>query len=440
MSRAAGRSDRIPLHTWALLAALVGSMFSGFWGLLGVPLPLDRVAFAGAVLLLVLDPHRPRLRFQYVYVVMFAVVAWTAASALTHGTLFQAGPAFALLDRIIVPLGMFALGALVFTTTRRRELLLIVFSAVGVYLGLTAVFEIIGPSSLVRPGYIMDESVGILFGRARGPFAGAEANGMTQAMCLFMAALLWSRTRGRTGLRVLAGAAIVCTTLGVALALTRSVWLAVVVAVLGVGLLVPAARRRLPAVVLGTIGFVVVLFAAVPGLGDAFSERLTMQSSIYDRQNTNAAGLRVVAERPLDGVGWQRFVRVVDDWVRQDPNYPLSNVAIEVHNVFLSRAVETGILGAVLWILAVLLGPVAVAARLPRRVPGSEYQGFALLLIALLVVWFVPSMTSPNPYPLPNDLMWLVAGIAGRPELVENSELDDEPDLSRAADSRTLSA
>lgn len=410
----------VPLYAWCLVGTLVFSMFSGYSQLLGLPVPPDRILFAVAVILLALDPRRPALRFQYVYPVMAAIVAWTAWSALTHGVLLQAAPLFALLDRIIVPFAMFVLGALVFTTALRRRILLATLCVLGGYLGLTAVLEIFGPHALVWPHYIVDENIGPPLGRARGPFAAAEANGMTLAMCLFAGAHVWARSAARPMMRLLAAASIALSLAGVVLCLTRSVWLGVILAVLTLGILVKPLRPRLGLLVVVCLGVGVLTLLLVPGLATSLEQRLTMASSIYDRQNTNSAGVRIALLHPLFGVGWQQFVHVVGDYVRQNPDYPLSNVSIEIHNVILSRAAETGLPGAGLLLLALLLGPVAIAWRVRTRPSRTWPHDVGLLFVAVLIVWFVPTMTSPNPYPLPNNLMWLIAGIAGQPELLQS--------------------
>lgn len=397
----------VPLYTWCFLGSLVFNLFSGYSDLLGFPIGPDRVLFAAAVGLLVLDRDRPRMLWHRVYAVMIALVLWTSWSALTVGTLQSKDGIFALLDRIVVPFLMFALGPLVFRTYRQRDLLLRTMTIVAIYLGLTSIFEILGPSSLVWPSYIMNPDLGILFGRARGPFLNSEANGMVMGISMFMAMTLWSRVRGLW--RVLATVSIVLCVVGLGLCLTRSTWIATIVAGLVVGWLVPTIRRRLPVIVGGTIVGFVLFLLAVPAAAAALDERLNMVSSVYDRQNTNAAGLRIVAAHPIFGVGWHRFIDVGTDWVRQADTYPVTNVTIEIHNVFLSRAAETGIPGSALWILAVLLGPVLAVRRLPRA--GDE-RTWTLILVAALCYWFIPSMTSPNSYPLPNNLMWLIAGFS----------------------------
>ncbi len=39
--------------------------------------------------------------------------------------------------------------------------------------------------------------------------------------------------------------------------------------------------------------------------------------------------------------------------------------------------------------------------------------------LAAFFLWFLPSLSSPNPYPTPNFLVWLIWGVAARGILVE---------------------
>lgn len=414
-SREADDANGVPAYVWLFLGSLVFNMFSGYSNYLGFPIGPDRILFAGAVGLLLLDPRVERLRFKPVYVIMAVLVVWTACSALSHGVLLETAKAYALLDRIIVPFLMFCLGPLIFTTSRRRVMLLKTLCLIGIYLGLTAIFEIIGPNSLVWPSYIMDPNIGILFGRARGPFASAEPNGMTMGLALFASSILYTKLRG--GWRRVALVGIVLSALGTILCLTRSVWLATVVALVVIGYILPEIRRRLPALIASFVGVVAFILLAVPPIANPLIERFTMESSLYDRQNTNAAGLRIIAESPIFGIGWGRYLDVGANWIRQADTYPVTNINIEIHNTFLSRAAETGLPGALMWILCVALGP-ALFLVVNRPARSSERFVWWLMLIAATCYWFFPSMSSPNPYPLPNNLFWLIGGIVGRQFMV----------------------
>ncbi len=146
---------------------------------------------AGIVAALVREARseQPRLRTRGVHLLLVAILAWTAYSALFAGTLTVKDPFFALLDYLgIVPFALFWVAPAAFPGPRERRILLTTLVGVGLYLGATAFFETIGPSALVFPRYIMDPSVGIHWGRARGPFV--EAAGK-RALAV--------RVRGRRG-------------------------------------------------------------------------------------------------------------------------------------------------------------------------------------------------------------------------------------------------
>ncbi|KQQ42952.1 hypothetical protein ASF50_02755 [Nocardioides sp. Leaf307] len=392
---------------------MIANLFAGNAYLLGLPLGLDRPLFLLAALLVVLDPSIERLRPRAVFAVMGACVAWSLWSWISTGGVRETVKAFALADRVVVPFLMFALGALIFSTPARRTLLLKVLVVLGVYLGITAIGEISGTTALVWPHWILDPGLGIQFGRARGPFLYSEPMGMTGGLCLFAAGLLAFQSGGWWR-----RAAVVCVVLSlvtVVLSLTRTAWIGTLAAVVVVGLAVPRMRRWLPAVLAGLAALLVLLLLAAPSLTALLTERLTTERSVYDRALTNAAAGRIIETYPLEGVGWGRFVAVSPEFVRQADTYPLTNTGIEVHNVFLARAAETGLIGAALWGLAMLLGPIR-SVMTPAST--AEMQGWRVLALAGIVIWLFPTMLSPNNYPLPNNLVWLIGGIAGRALLV----------------------
>ncbi|WP_409485170.1 O-antigen ligase family protein [Arsenicicoccus dermatophilus] len=436
-------TERIPAFVWVTLAYLATNMFSGVWGELGVPAPLDRGLLLLALLLVALDPFRERLRWRPVYGWMIATVLWTTWSALTADTLTTPEGLYGLLDRVVVPFVMFPVGALVFATPRRRDLILKLLVLIGLYLGTNAVFTILGPHSLVYPRYIMTfvETNPLVAGdnRAVGPFLTAEANGFTLNLCVYAAGFAVHRFRGWW--RRLALLAIPVCLAGVMLTLTRSAWLACVLGLVSVCLFVPRLRRWL---IPSAIGAAVLLGAAVlaiPALNELVTSRATTSRSLYDRANTYEAGWRALEQHPLWGVGWSTFIDHGVEWVRQSPDYPVTTVTIEIHNVFMSRAVETGFIGGALWIVCCAAGPFARLLRGPdRRTP--ELFGWWLFALMSFFAWIVPSMTSPNPFPLPNILTWLIGGIVARAALVrprgapnrddQDDAHPDEPHLERS--------
>ena len=169
-----------------VVVGLFLQLFSGNWSLMNMPLPLDRVVLAVALIVLVLKGARwvsaRRLVLRPLHVAMLCAATWAVASAIIAGTLIGHLGFYSLLDRFgIVPFAMFTLAPLIFGTTKQRNNLLIGLVAIGLYLGATGVFEGLHVWRLVFPSYIANPNLGIQFGRARGPFL--ESTGTAFASC-----------------------------------------------------------------------------------------------------------------------------------------------------------------------------------------------------------------------------------------------------------------
>jgi len=404
-----------PLYVWLFLAALVFTMFSGHTGLMGLPLSPDRPLFAFAVLLLILDPDRDRLRWRWFYAIAALTILWTALSWTSTGSLTDGLKAFALLDRIIGPLAMFPLGALIFSTEHRKELLLRTSALMAIYLGFTGLFEYLRIGALVFPGYIMENLNPSTDIRAGGPYLFPEPLGLVCALAIFLSGLL-VRTSSSRAWRIVGMLGIFFGFVGSVVGMVRSVWLALIVAGLVVGLIVPRIRRRLPLLLIAAAIVVAIIVFVFPDFRDILINRITTERSVYDRQNTNVAALRVIQEYPLFGIGWGEFVHQNVDWVRQADTYPVTTITIEIHNVFLSRAAETGIPGLLLWLLCFVTGPMLGMLAKPLTASARYWK---LAGLAAFFLWFMPSLSSPNPYPTPNFLVWLIWGVAARGILVE---------------------
>ena len=398
----------VPAYLLLFLAALVANMFSGHTSSLGLPVGPDRLLLAAALVLLFLDPVAWRattVRWGLVHGVMAALVLLAAWSASAHDTLTTRLGLFALLDRLFVPFLLFTVAPVVFCTRERRNLLLWVLLAMGAYLGLTAIFEYVGPGRLVYPSYIADPDVGIHFGRARGPFVEAVADGVVLSFCGFAAAGCLLAWRGPA--KVFAAAVAAVTSLGVLLTLTRSVWLGAVVGAVLVLVITPETRRKVPAALAAGAVAVLAALALIPGLNTAAADRTKSERPVQDRKNTNAAAVRIVQAKPLTGVGWERFIDVSSEWVRQADDYPITSTGLEVHNVVLARGAELGLPGAGLWVGAVLLGP--VAAGFLR--PAGEGRALRVALLGGGCCWLSASLLSPLGTSLPNLLLWTLAGV-----------------------------
>src|ERR1700733_11567473 len=177
---------------WILTAGMLLSVFSGNWGHIGIPLPLDRLTIFGGIAATVLrswlSEDTPRLELRRVHWLMALLILYAVGSAAWSNTLTSHGPLFALLDRLgVVPFLLFLVAPAAFPTERDRRMLMGALTLLGAYLGLITLFEAIGAKDLVVPHYITNPNLGIHIGRGRGPFLEAGANGMALFACLVAA-------------------------------------------------------------------------------------------------------------------------------------------------------------------------------------------------------------------------------------------------------------
>jgi putative inorganic carbon (hco3(-)) transporter len=403
---------------WTFSAVIVLSVFSGQWSHLGLPIGADRLALAVALAVgasrawrgalapaAALAGHVRATRWLLVLVAAYAIV-----SAAWVGTLAQHDGLYGLLDKLgIVPFAFFAVAPVAFATERQRAVLLAALVTLGAYLGLTALAEGLGLDGLVFPRYIVDPTVGIHADRARGPFVEAVANGLALFACGVAAALALARWRDRAA-RLAACAVLVLCAVGIELTLTRAVWIAGIVAPAVAMLCSPALRRwMLPATAVA--GLVVWgALAFVPGLQGKADTRAQDERSVWDRLNTDDAAVSMVAQRPLQGFGWNSFVTRGPAYLRQGGDYPLTGAGLVVHNVFLSNAAELGLVGLVAWLAAFLLG-VGVTAL--RRAPPA-LEPWRIGLVALAVNYVVVACFGPLGYAFPTLLLWTWAGIVAQ--------------------------
>jgi O-antigen ligase len=145
----------------------------------------------------------------------------------------------------------------------------------------------------------------------------------------------------------------------------------------------------------------------VPGLSEKVTTRANDERTIWDRRNLNQAALNMLEARPLLGFGWFGFPDSSVDYLQQSHDYPLTiSKATAVHNVFLTYAVELGLVGFLLWLGAMAIGVgQALASRGP---PDTEQWRIGLLAVAVcfaVVTNFVP------PSVFPNLALWLWAGV-----------------------------
>jgi O-antigen ligase len=400
---------------WLFTAALLASTFSSNWDAFHLPAGVapDRlILLAGMAAVLFRSAgaaRRPALQGRPLYLLFALTLLYAIGSAVAAGTLSDADTRFTLVDRFGVPFVVFILSPLVFRTEAQRRIFLGSLVVFGAYLGLTTLFQTIGPRALVIPSFILDPHVGasLQVERGRGPFLQAAVNGMGLYVCGVCAAIAiatWKRRLARLG----SGAVMVLCTLGLLFTLTRSVWVASIVAT-SVTLVATAGLRRflIPAAA-GAAVLILGALALAPGFDARFEQRSSAQRSVWERRNLNAAGLEMVSQRPLVGFGLGTFNERNAEYFPLLDEYPqVADQQLGIHNAFLSLATELGLIGLALYVLS-FCGATG-AALLSRGPPALRHWRTGLL--AIVIFWVIVSNFSPFTQVFPTLITWLWAGI-----------------------------
>jgi putative inorganic carbon (HCO3(-)) transporter len=393
-------------------AGIAAAVFSGQWGHLGLPIPVDRVLIYFGLLLLLLGAERSqlpvRLRFRSQHVLMIVLSVYALLSSLIAGTLLSAAEGhYALMDRLsITGFVLFTAAPLVFHDRRTRNIFLVVMVATGAYLGLTSLLEGLGAKDLAWPSYISDPNVGIHIERARGPMVESAGFGLALFECAVAGVVAFRLWHTRSAKVVAVLVTITCLA-GTLFTLTRAVWIGVILGLAAASVVSREWRRRLIPVA-GLLAVVLLVVVSMsPTIQASLEDRSTNERAIWDRINLADAGLRAVEENPVFGVGWRNFVQEGDEYFRLLPNIPQTGTGIDIHNAVLSTAAELGIVGAALW-LAVVFSTIGAAVF--WRAP-PELEDWRVGMVAMGTQWAVVAMFTPFSYTFSFLFVYAWAGI-----------------------------
>ena len=189
------------------------------------------------------------------------------------------------------------------------------FALLGFYLTLTAFFERYGVSPLIWPKYIADPSIGIHYGRARGPLLNSVFLGMNLVFCSMMTLILQAIS-SRSFSRFALSLGILLSMCAVYLTNTRGAWIGLGTA-FGIVLLFQIRMRRMVVSALGIacLGF---LFGGASqfsaGGNTLFSKR---QNTVVDREVNYKVAYEMGLDNPMLGIGWAQMGRQFDKYYQK---------------------------------------------------------------------------------------------------------------------------
>lgn len=386
-----------------------------------IQVSLDRLLWFGMFALAVIGwrlgyVHLPTLhRLDFLVI---GIVGWTLISAISHSHETTGTPPTARwLFYILMPAGMYAIARIIDIRSCDVRWMLSGSIALGVYLAVTAIFEITGLHWLVFPAFIADSETWQFYGRGRGPLMNPSGNGILMSISL-VAASIGVVYSGRRGKLIYIALTLVLL-IGVYATLTRSAWLGGIAAIGLVAFVHSHRWQRM--LVLATV--VLIGGASVAGLKDQLI-RMKRDKNLTAEDAEKSMKLRpllaIVAwemfkDRPISGHGYGHYFAHNDSY-HSDRSYelPLEQARTYAqHNVFLSILVDTGLVGFSMFIawLMMLCGVGWQLARQTQQKPEARWIG--LLILGTMLAYFCNGMFQDVMIiPMVHMFLFFIAGVA----------------------------
>ena len=352
-------------------------------------------AFAGVVLSTLLWSRARTGRLSALNGLEIAIalyVAWNILSAVAPHTYAAGAPLDAssfsvprfILIGVVMPLAMFLVGRRIYTDGRALRVLIWVLVAAGAYSALVSIVQVHGPTWLAWPPEIVLSQDWP--DRASGVFNQPVVNGLVLIVGFLLATLVASHRSERHAARMLASAVAIVSVYGIYLTLTRAVWLAFVLVLIGGALFARGHRRWYVATLTLVILAIAVQWNAFVS-SDRAAGGVGSESEIQDRLNILATSLWAVGEKPVFGWGIGRFAAVNTYHHQQwSPATPWDRgYGISSHLDLLGIMAELGVVGLSLWVTVLVL-IARLLVRTYRTVPATGLTEKPLVLTAMLAL------------------------------------------------------
>lgn len=276
------------------------------------------------------------------------------------------------LNGFVFPFSIFVFSKNLIDSDKKIKKVFIFFLILGLYLTLTGICEHYPKlSSCVFPRYIMDPSVGIHWGRARGPFIQAAVNGTVLGIIFLIGVYLCIAAR-RPGYRNIFGIITALSLVTIYFAYTRACWLGSIISIVILAGFYPKFRKIFAV----SLFIVIAIFAvmkndALKNTDEAAAERFSRMGPIYSRLHIYNASWRMLADKPIFGFGFDTFQYFSPPYFTAIKGVPYFEEGLVSHDTLLGILVELGLAG---WgaLMVVYFYIFQYSIKLYRHRPGDE--------------------------------------------------------------------
>ncbi len=401
----------MPLLVWGIISVVRGSIFlsvalflvatcvfpAEFFAidLGGLTWTLDRLCLLCIAAQLAIRWWRGELVYERVLSVDIALVLfslWLIARTITQplGAMVPGQPPtlMHLVNGYLIPFFLYVVLRTANLEPRQLKFPLAILIGLGCYLGITAVFEVAKLWGLVFPRFISDPTIGIHFGRARGPMLQSVRLGVVLLACLvpLLVTTIWLNPNRRFNWAT-AGLLAPLMTVALLVTYTRSVWMGLgfaIVTLVWLGLQGLPRRAAIVGMLFAGLAIGIIKGPDLVAFKREYSAAETREST-YMRAAFAYVSVQMFKDRPVAGFGFNQF---------QVYNLPyLSDRSTDIrvesirgyvhHNSFLSLLVDLGLIGFALYTFVGLTSAIQAYVLWHTQTTPKWARGLALIAFCI---------------------------------------------------------
>ena len=404
------------LIVWIL--SLLFVMFTKIPPAIDMPnLSLDRVLYLFLVTFYLLHIARGQIRMSHrtietlmlilCGIAIFSIIR-TKGFSLSRDTF----DAYSLLFNIyVVPFSIFIIARDFIYKERQIRKLFVFLSLILLYLSVTSIFEYYKLNALVFPKDIMNPSMGIHFGRSRGPFLQAAINGTVLGM--LSVTNLYMAINTRLPKKIFFIIVAILSPAAIFFTFTRAAWLFFMLSFVFMLFFNRRSKRYIIGLlILGSILTVPLNFKIVNT--EKVLSRTNAIGPIYARVNLYHTYIAMFRDRPFFGFGFNNFNEYSHEYfsrLKRDDPYDIT--IPNIHDTFAGTIVELGALGFLIFISILVLifkRSLLLFRRLKKE--GFLSKEIVILFLAIAIVYLLNAFFIDMKYhQFQNVIFYLTAGI-----------------------------
>jgi O-antigen ligase len=358
---------------------------------------------------------------------------------ISSGTFYQQGKGLTLnyyLNAYGFPFSIFFLAKNVVENEDEIKKIFIFFAMIGLYLGLTGIFEHFDIKQLVYPSDIMNPFKGVSWGRARGPFMNSAVNGTAIGMIIFILIYLLLHEK-LVWRKIFFFSTLLCMLATLLFTLTRGCWIAFLVAAITSSIFISQVRKVFVPGLIVVISIIIFILATSDisfrsnytetelqwdeevSLKEKLFYRFQKVETIVGRLDLYKISFKMFLKKPLLGYGYGVFVEAKKKFISQS-NENISDDKFITHitrghDTLVGILVDLGLVGFS-FLIFIVFRIFSTCKKLysgRNRIESKFIPKYSPVLFSCIFIVYLINIQTIDVriFLFPNGLFFLLAGI-----------------------------